>query len=233
MTDPESEALLRYGEIIRQLLKETDAVNEPQKGERTLTAKRELGDLLIELRLGVAREDRTIERLSTVRAEMRSSDSERAVETLEAVRLRMVGSLLAESSEKLLATLTGESDFENGTAVTTPSGLTYSKVAGRCVVLLPTFELEEQVNRFGSDMIDVYDCALGTSGLVFDCSAVKRFPYVLQGLILGYKHSFALLNKSFSVVWLHKEALPTGAQVQEAQAFAAGELGPFLFSLQR
>ena len=230
--DPESESLLRYGEIIRQLLNESDEMSRPPDGGKILLARKKLDALLIELKGGVVHKGTTDDHASIKSETVKDVvGPDGTLENLETVRLRMVGALLAESSEKLVEALELNNDLENGATISMPSGLTYSKVAGRCVVLLPTFENDEQVRRFGSDMIDVYDCALGTSGIVFDCSAVKKLPFVLQGLMLGYKHSFALLNKTFSVVWLHKDALPKGAQVQIAQAFAAGELGPFLFSL--
>lgn len=218
MTKSGDDALIRYGEIVRKL-STISARSDEASGEAFLSALQEMSNLLSEA-IGELREPSISQPLK---------EEEKRRQVVDTLRMRMVSSLLLEG----VGTDSVDSnqiDCEVGTLVTSPSGMTYSKVAQRCVVLLPDFNTPAQIKAFGSEMIDVFDTAVISSGIVFDCSAVKNLPFVLQGILLGYKHNLKIHGKTFGIVWLHTDAIPNGSIGQVKSAFGAEEIGQYLFA---
>lgn len=214
----DEDALIRYGEIVRKLSTLADR-SDDASGEAFLSALQEMSNLLSDA-IGELREPPVPHALT---------NEEKSRHVIDTLRMRMVSSLLLEG-------VTGgpidssRIDSEVGTLVTTSSGMTYSKVAQRCVVLLPNFETPSQIEAFGSDMIDVFDATVMSSGIVFDCSAVKSLPFALQGILLGYKHNLKIHGKTFSMVWLHTDAIPNGSIERVKSAFGAEQIGQYLFA---
>ena len=218
MTKAGDDALISYGDIVRKL-STLAARSDLASGKAFLSALQEMSKLLSEA-VGELREYS----ISTTHTE--EEERRQVVDTL---RMRMVSSLLLEgvAGERIDS---GDINCEVGTLVTTSSGMTYSKVGQRCVVLLPDFENPAQIKAFGSEVLEVFDTAVMSSGIVFDCSAVKNLPLALQGILLGYKHNLKMHGKTFGIVWLHRDAIPKGSIDQVKGAFGAEEIGQYLFA---
>jgi hypothetical protein len=218
MTKTGDDALIRYGEIVRKL-SSLAARSDDASGEAFLSALQEMSNLLSEA-IGEIRDPSIPHSFN---------EDEKRRQVVDTLRMRMISSLLLESVARDPVD-SSRIESEVGTLITTSSGMTYSKVAQRCVVLLPDFETPSQIKAFGSDMIDVFDATVMSSGIVFDCSAVKNLPFVLQGILLGYKHNLKIHGKTFGMVCLRTDAIPNGSIGQVKSAFGAEQIGQYLFA---
>jgi hypothetical protein len=148
---------------------------------------------------------------------------------LEVMRMRMVGVLVMGSRDPSIILMQNLPDIQS-TLVTTASGITYGLVAGYCVCLLPSFEDPQHEALFGEGMLELFEATSNSRGIILDCSAVRSLPIMVQAVILGYKHTFFIKGRDFSVVWLHAGAVKGTSGSALANAFNGERIGEYIFS---
>ena len=126
--------------------------------------------------------------------------------------------------------LEGRTRKIGGPVFSTPSGLTYMLLENCMVTSMPDLISPGHIELALDELSEMHHLFPSVNYWIFDMAAMNSLPQMLAAYLIGFQNSENPLPPRLMIMWLKRDALPTGLAVPVIKHFHLMRKGAFLLS---